>query len=125
MGQWHALSISGSYVCTIHSIFLDSTSMFLDSTSMFLDSTSMFLDSTSMFSLPSRYKVVFVNKDDKISSKVNDVTMMSSSLPACPPTPSREHPFLARLVSNERVTPTSHFQDVRLVTFDIEGSGIR
>lgn len=46
-------------------------------------------------------------------------------LPLPPSTPSREHPFLARLVSNDRLTPTTHFQDVRLVTFDIQGSGIR
>lgn len=46
-------------------------------------------------------------------------------LPPPPSTPSREHPFLAGLVSNDRLTPTTHFQDVRLVTFDIQGSGIR
>lgn len=39
--------------------------------------------------------------------------------------PTNQHPFMARLVSNERVTPPDHFQDVRMVTFDVRDSGIR
>ena len=42
-----------------------------------------------------------------------------------PVTPSRQHPFPAPLVANERVTSPAHFQDVRLVTIDIADSGIR
>ncbi|XP_077005043.1 NADPH-dependent diflavin oxidoreductase 1 isoform X2 [Tamandua tetradactyla] len=38
--------------------------------------------------------------------------------------PSELQPFLAPMVSNKRVTGPSHFQDVRLVEFDITGSGI-
>lgn len=38
--------------------------------------------------------------------------------------PSELHPFAARMVSNQRVTAESHFQDVRLIEFDIAGSGI-
>uniref|UniRef100_A0A3Q3X0Y2 NADPH-dependent diflavin oxidoreductase 1 n=1 Tax=Mola mola TaxID=94237 RepID=A0A3Q3X0Y2_MOLML len=38
--------------------------------------------------------------------------------------PSHSHPFLSRLVSNRRVTEASHFQDVRLIEFDITGSNI-
>ncbi|XP_010221790.1 PREDICTED: NADPH-dependent diflavin oxidoreductase 1 [Tinamus guttatus] len=38
--------------------------------------------------------------------------------------PSEQHPFAARMVSNERVTAESHFQDVRLIEFDITGSGM-
>ncbi|NXX99557.1 NDOR1 oxidoreductase, partial [Centropus bengalensis] len=38
--------------------------------------------------------------------------------------PSERHPFPARLVSNQRVTAESHFQDVRLIEFDVTGSGI-
>ena len=66
----------------------------------------------------------FVN-DAEVVSPANDVTMMSSAAANTTVIPTREYPFLARLVSNERLTPTTHFQDVRLVTFDMEGSGIR
>ncbi|XP_006062609.1 NADPH-dependent diflavin oxidoreductase 1 isoform X2 [Bubalus bubalis] len=38
--------------------------------------------------------------------------------------PSELQPFLAPMVSNQRVTGPSHFQDVRLIEFDISGSGI-
>ncbi|XP_075761313.1 NADPH-dependent diflavin oxidoreductase 1 isoform X1 [Pelodiscus sinensis] len=38
--------------------------------------------------------------------------------------PSQLHPFAAQLVSNLRVTAESHFQDVRLIEFDVTGSGI-
>ncbi|XP_006900668.1 PREDICTED: NADPH-dependent diflavin oxidoreductase 1 isoform X2 [Elephantulus edwardii] len=39
-------------------------------------------------------------------------------------TPSELLPFLAPMLSNQRVTAPSHFQDVRLIEFDISGSGI-
>ncbi|XP_035292077.1 NADPH-dependent diflavin oxidoreductase 1 isoform X1 [Anguilla anguilla] len=39
--------------------------------------------------------------------------------------PSQVHPFMARVVSNQRVTHASHFQDVRLIEFDITGSNIQ
>ncbi|KAG7499134.1 NADPH-dependent diflavin oxidoreductase 1 [Solea senegalensis] len=39
--------------------------------------------------------------------------------------PSQSHPFPAKLVSNRRVTDTSHFQDVRHIEFDISGSRIQ
>ncbi|NXB89864.1 NDOR1 oxidoreductase, partial [Vidua chalybeata] len=45
--------------------------------------------------------------------------------PAAPQAaPCELHPFAARVVSNQRVTAQSHFQDVRLIEFDIAGSGI-
>ncbi|NXG08222.1 NDOR1 oxidoreductase, partial [Sakesphorus luctuosus] len=45
--------------------------------------------------------------------------------PAAPgAAPSELHPFAARVVSNRRITAPSHFQDVRLMEFDITGSGI-
>nr|XP_003229785.2 PREDICTED: NADPH-dependent diflavin oxidoreductase 1 isoform X1 [Anolis carolinensis] len=37
--------------------------------------------------------------------------------------PSELCPFASRMVSNRRVTSESHFQDVRLIEFDIAGSG--
>uniref|UniRef100_A0A8C9AX74 NADPH-dependent diflavin oxidoreductase 1 n=1 Tax=Phocoena sinus TaxID=42100 RepID=A0A8C9AX74_PHOSS len=39
-------------------------------------------------------------------------------------TPSELQPFLAPMVTNQRVTGPSHFQDVRLIEFDITGSGV-
>lgn len=39
--------------------------------------------------------------------------------------PCRRHPFCSRLISNNRVTAVDHWQDVRLVQFDIKGSGMR
>lgn len=45
---------------------------------------------------------------------------------ADPPIPPSElRPFLARMVTNQRVTGPTHFQDVRLIEFDIADSGIR
>ncbi|NXY72813.1 NDOR1 oxidoreductase, partial [Glareola pratincola] len=45
--------------------------------------------------------------------------------PTAPRTvPSELHPFPAQMVSNQRVTAESHFQDVRLIEFDVVGSGI-
>ncbi|XP_073171096.1 NADPH-dependent diflavin oxidoreductase 1 isoform X2 [Lepidochelys kempii] len=38
--------------------------------------------------------------------------------------PSELRPFAAQMVSNQRVTAESHFQDVRLIEFDVTGSGI-
>ncbi|XP_005055399.1 PREDICTED: NADPH-dependent diflavin oxidoreductase 1 [Ficedula albicollis] len=38
--------------------------------------------------------------------------------------PCELHPFAAPVLSNQRVTAQSHFQDVRLMEFDIAGSGI-
>lgn len=44
---------------------------------------------------------------------------------ADPPSPPSElRPFLAPMVTNQRVTGPSHFQDVRLIEFDIADSGI-
>ncbi|NWI81782.1 NDOR1 oxidoreductase, partial [Dryoscopus gambensis] len=44
--------------------------------------------------------------------------------PARRAAPCELHPFAARVVSNQRLTAQSHFQDVRLIEFDIAGSGI-
>ena len=43
----------------------------------------------------------------------------------CNLTPCQRHPFHARLISNSRLTAADHWQDVRLVQFDIKGSGTR
>jgi len=38
--------------------------------------------------------------------------------------PSERQPYLATVIGNERVTSADHWQDVRLLTFDIAGSHI-
>ncbi|XP_049637934.1 NADPH-dependent diflavin oxidoreductase 1 [Suncus etruscus] len=43
---------------------------------------------------------------------------------AAPGPPSELQPFLAPLVTNQRVTGPTHFQDVRLIEFDITDSGL-
>nr|XP_046230937.1 NADPH-dependent diflavin oxidoreductase 1 [Scatophagus argus] len=55
---------------------------------------------------------VNVNADDRLR------------IPTEPSVPSQSCPFPSRLVSNSRVTDVSHFQDVRLIEFDITGSNI-
>lgn len=52
------------------------------------------------------------------------VTLPSPTISPLSP-PPKTHPFHARMVANERVTSSHHFQDVRLITFDISTAGIR
>lgn len=72
------------------------------------------------FVLPPKFSFQFVEHN------VNEEAVLQP-----PPTrdgqhpPSQEHPFFAQMISNKRVTEESHFQDVRLVEFDITGSGIQ
>ncbi|XP_028664663.1 NADPH-dependent diflavin oxidoreductase 1 [Erpetoichthys calabaricus] len=67
------------------------------------------------FLLPSRYVFDFLEATPDGPEKVAQRET---------PQPSRQHPFLARMVTNQRVTHPSHFQDVRLIEFDIGGSPI-
>lgn len=39
--------------------------------------------------------------------------------------PCQSNPYYAEVISNERVTSEDHFQEVRLVKFDIGNSSIR
>lgn len=55
---------------------------------------------------------------------VKDVTDDRLRIPTEQTAPSQSHPFPARLLSNKRVTDMSHFQEVRLIEFDITGSNI-
>ncbi|KAG8010965.1 NADPH-dependent diflavin oxidoreductase 1 [Nibea albiflora] len=55
---------------------------------------------------------------------VKEKTDNRLSIPTEHPVPSQSHPFPCRLVSNRRMTDVSHFQDVRLIEFDITGSNI-
>ncbi|XP_024858598.1 NADPH-dependent diflavin oxidoreductase 1 isoform X2 [Kryptolebias marmoratus] len=45
-------------------------------------------------------------------------------VPSVQTLPSQSCPFPARMLSNRRVTEPTHFQDVRLIEFDISGSSI-
>ncbi|XP_066569284.1 NADPH-dependent diflavin oxidoreductase 1 [Amia ocellicauda] len=70
--------------------------------------------------LPPRYVFNFL---DDATEEPETLSCDGGIAPQAPP--SRDHPFLARMVSNQRVTLPSHFQDVRLIEFDIEGSGMK
>ncbi|KAM6975505.1 NADPH-dependent diflavin oxidoreductase 1 [Tautogolabrus adspersus] len=64
--------------------------------------------------LPPTYTFHFL---DDVSEKTED-RLQSADVP------SQFCPFPCRLVSNRRVTDESHFQEVRLIEFDITGSNI-
>ncbi|KAM9176576.1 NADPH-dependent diflavin oxidoreductase 1 isoform 3-T6 [Mergus octosetaceus] len=68
--------------------------------------------------LPSKYTLHYLSED----SMHPDGDLLQ--LTAARAVPSELHPFAARMVSNQRVTAESHFQDVRLIEFDTVGSGI-
>ncbi|XP_042529224.1 NADPH-dependent diflavin oxidoreductase 1 isoform X1 [Dipodomys spectabilis] len=68
--------------------------------------------------LPSKFIFQFLHQSPSRSSQE-----LHSTSPD-PQTPSELQPFLAPMVANQRVTGPSHFQDVRLIEFDITGSGI-
>ena len=57
-------------------------------------------------------------------SRINYVFYTFSRFTYCI-VPSRSLPYMAQLVSNECLTATGHFQDVRLITFDIASSGMK
>ncbi|NXF11395.1 NDOR1 oxidoreductase, partial [Smithornis capensis] len=69
-------------------------------------------------SLPPKYTLHYLPED----SPHPDSDLLQPTAPRA--VPCELHPFAARVVSNQRVTAQSHFQDVRLIEFDITGSGI-
>ncbi|XP_006163374.1 NADPH-dependent diflavin oxidoreductase 1 isoform X7 [Tupaia chinensis] len=69
--------------------------------------------------LPSRFTMQLLQG---APSECSQEPHMACASPGGPPSESK--PFLAPVVSNQRVTSPSHFQDVRLIEFDISGSGI-
>ncbi|XP_016283590.2 NADPH-dependent diflavin oxidoreductase 1 isoform X3 [Monodelphis domestica] len=69
--------------------------------------------------LPSKFILNFQDETAEISS---DEQHSENRSPG--ELPSEHKPFLASMVSNQRVTTESHFQDVRLIEFDITGSRI-
>ncbi|KAK2144296.1 hypothetical protein LSH36_770g01014 [Paralvinella palmiformis] len=64
-----------------------------------------------------RYTVKSVKSD---GTPVDRQTAVTTSEP-----PSETQPFYARLLLNDRVTSPDHWQDVRLLKFDISGANIR
>ncbi|XP_021269649.1 NADPH-dependent diflavin oxidoreductase 1 isoform X2 [Numida meleagris] len=68
--------------------------------------------------LPARYTLHYLAED----SLHPDNSLLQPTPPRA--LPSELHPFAARMVSNQRITAESHFQDVRLIEFDVAGSGI-
>lgn len=79
-------------------------------------------------SLPPKSAVIFSNKEyETVSDAVQNGRTMYHSGPNQKTElnqPSERNPFVATLVGNERVTASDHWQDVRLLTFDITGSHI-
>lgn len=78
------------------------------------------LTSMPSHSLPSKFTLLFLQEAPSMGSEGQQVAYPGSQEP-----PSESKPFLAPMISNQRVTGPSHFQDVRLIEFDISGSGIR
>ncbi|XP_062929938.1 NADPH-dependent diflavin oxidoreductase 1 isoform X2 [Mobula hypostoma] len=69
--------------------------------------------------LPSKYRFQF--EEDATNGLLVRPFDTSRQVPG----PSSQlHPFSARMIGNKRVTDDDHFQDVRLITFDITDSGI-
>ncbi|XP_012639928.1 NADPH-dependent diflavin oxidoreductase 1 isoform X2 [Microcebus murinus] len=69
--------------------------------------------------LPSKFTLHFLQEAPGTCSEEQRAASPVSQGP-----PTELQPFLAPVVSNQRVTGPSHFQDVRLIDFDITGSGI-
>ncbi|XP_051893235.1 NADPH-dependent diflavin oxidoreductase 1 isoform X2 [Pristis pectinata] len=69
--------------------------------------------------LPSKYRFQF--EEDATNGLAVGPLNTNREIPG---PPSQLHPFPARMIANERVTDENHFQDVRLITFDITDSGI-
>ncbi|CAH3041690.1 unnamed protein product [Porites lobata] len=73
----------------------------------------------------SRYRVKFVDGGLQAANHSISIEVDSVEKQVKPnPSPCRRHPFCSRLISNNRVTAVDHWQDVRLVQFDIKGSGM-
>ncbi|XP_025720674.1 NADPH-dependent diflavin oxidoreductase 1 isoform X3 [Callorhinus ursinus] len=69
--------------------------------------------------LPSKFTLHFLPVAPRVCSEGQRAAGTEPQGP-----PSEQQPFLAPMVTNQRVTGPSHFQDVRLMEFDITGSGL-
>ena len=77
-------------------------------------------DSSTFHSLPSKFIFQFLEEVPSIGA---EELSRARSAPQTPP--SELQPFLAPMITNQRVTGPQHFQDVRLIEFDITDSNIR
>lgn len=68
---------------------------------------------------PSRYKTDFLNCSE-LPPDLNSFRIGSQDNSSH----NQSNPFYARVISNERITADDHFQDVRLVKFDITNSNM-
>lgn len=75
---------------------------------------------STFHSLPSKFIFQFLQEAPSIGT---EGLKLASSDPQRPP--SELQPFLAPVITNQRVTGPQHFQDVRLIEFDITDSSIR
>ena len=64
--------------------------------------------------LPSKYSIQIIS--DEESNQDNDSEDQSTF--------SMKNPYFATVTENQNVTASDHFQDVRLISFDLNGSGI-
>uniref|UniRef100_UPI00358EAED3 NADPH-dependent diflavin oxidoreductase 1 isoform X2 n=1 Tax=Myxine glutinosa TaxID=7769 RepID=UPI00358EAED3 len=69
--------------------------------------------------LPASYRLHYVDSAITVKESGNRECETFSN------TRSQSPPFLASMISNERVTVEDHFQDVRLIKFDISNSGLK
>lgn len=74
----------------------------------------------SFYRPPSRYKTDFLNCSE-LPPDLNSFRIGSQDNSSH----NQSNPFYAGVISNERITADDHFQDVRLVKFDITNSNMR
>uniref|UniRef100_A0A8C9CU01 NADPH-dependent diflavin oxidoreductase 1 n=1 Tax=Peromyscus maniculatus bairdii TaxID=230844 RepID=A0A8C9CU01_PERMB len=84
-----------------------------------MDFAVLGLGDSSYANLPSKFIFQFLQE---VPSEGAEEPNIASSAPQRPP--SELNPFLAPVVTNQRVTGPQHFQDVRLIEFDITDSSI-
>jgi len=73
---------------------------------------------------PSRYEVKFVASGENVDSKVQDVTT-TDKVASCPVGTNAENASLSKISKTEKLTSHDHFQDVRLIEFDVEGISVK
>ncbi|XP_076345848.1 NADPH-dependent diflavin oxidoreductase 1-like [Tachypleus tridentatus] len=76
---------------------------------------------------PPRFRVQFLTYEEEkdLADEVIEENRASlETIPEVESPPSQASPFKARMIGNEKMTARSHFQDVRLISFDIQGSKI-
>lgn len=75
--------------------------------------------------LPPSYTIHFLDEKTDQNQERNGTDPERNRTDPDRPVPSESSPFPARMLSNRRVTDPTHFQDVRLLDFDISGSNIQ